>query len=84
MKLLTVATAFLFCSASVASNSMETRDEGGPIPICLYMTNDYNWNGEGINFCQVGGQCGEQCTFHFTGDRFPSTDVPQDPIWATI
>lgn len=37
---------------------ISTRDEGGPAPICLYMTTEPDWKGEGMNVCAVGGFCG--------------------------
>ncbi|KAK3068693.1 hypothetical protein LTR53_013530 [Teratosphaeriaceae sp. CCFEE 6253] len=66
MKLLKTAASLLLCAASASGNALGSRDEGGPAPICLYMTSDYNWKGEGINFCQVGGQCATGLGIHMT------------------
>ncbi len=59
MKLLVATAALLLATTSAAAVPAAGRDEGGPSPICLYMTNDYNWKGAGMNFCKVGGQCGK-------------------------
>ncbi|TKA77291.1 hypothetical protein B0A55_04333 [Friedmanniomyces simplex] len=58
MKLPATTAALVLATVSVAAVAVKNRDEGGPTPICVYMTNDYNWKGEGMNFCKVGGQCG--------------------------
>ncbi|KAK0277778.1 hypothetical protein LTR35_009614 [Friedmanniomyces endolithicus] len=58
MKLLVSTVALLFATTSATAVPAAGHDEGGPSPICLYMTNDYNWKGAGMNFCKVGGQCG--------------------------
>jgi hypothetical protein len=58
---------FIACSASGHTNTnhegnIEIRDEWQPndsSQVCFYMTNDVNWQGERVNFCEVGGQCCE-------------------------
>jgi hypothetical protein len=54
-----------FCSAADHTGTnhggnIEIRDEwqpNGSSQVCFYMTNDVNWQGEGMNICEVGGQC---------------------------
>lgn len=67
--LLTITTLTL---ASPVANkdvslSIEARDEwqvGSSNLLCLYMTNEPNWAGDGINLCEVGGTCGTSSPNH--------------------
>ncbi|KAK5674318.1 hypothetical protein LTS10_012902 [Elasticomyces elasticus] len=58
MKLFTILTTLLLSTTLVSAAAIDLRDEGGPTPLCIYMTNGYGWKGESMNFCKVGGQCG--------------------------
>ncbi|KAK3625320.1 hypothetical protein LTR56_020485 [Elasticomyces elasticus] len=58
MKLFTTVTSLLLSTTLVSAAAIDLRDEGGPTPLCIYMTNGYGWKGESMNFCKVGGQCG--------------------------
>lgn len=70
MHLLNVAALALLSGSLALAALNEARDEWQPSAdslACLYMTNDYDWAGEGQNLCEVGGQCGEfqsKCLVH--------------------
>lgn len=56
--------------------AVHARDEWQPTSrtlTCLYLTNEANWQGEGINLCEVGGSCGKAFLPYQHG-------IQQDPL----
>lgn len=79
----------LINDVSAVNRGLEARDEWQPTAstlTCLYLTNEPEWAGEGINPCEVGGTCGMQQSFlpraisAFTTDTSPSQPTPRRPL----
>ncbi|KAK0336701.1 hypothetical protein LTR94_007687 [Friedmanniomyces endolithicus] len=83
MKLLVSTVALLFATTSATAVPAAGHDEGGPSPICLYMTNDYNWKGSGLgphlmkNVSSAGPPKGQTC---FLYDGVDCTGHGSPPI----
>ena len=62
----TLASPLVDHGALSANTAVHVRDEWQPSAeslACLYMTNEINWAGEGVNLCEIGGTCGKYSSF---------------------
>ncbi|WPH00541.1 Hypothetical protein R9X50_00337000 [Acrodontium crateriforme] len=66
--LLSTSVLLLASSAALASQAPARRDEWQPTPICMYMTNEVNWQGQAANLCAVPTYCGNTLPEGLTGN----------------